>query len=257
MFNIGDLVILKSEKKPIVYKIENIIDNSYYLKGFTHRSKIVEEMSNLEIAPNNLVEKEKKICSKYESNIKIQYRGIKQKKVLMGKILHIDGDKEYLESCLSLYEEVGIFAQGLHVNEKKIKNIIESTILDITPDIIVITGHDSYNNKGKRDLNNYENSREFYQTARIIRKHYNSDDIVVIIGACASHFEALIASGANFASSPKRINIHTYDPAVIAIKVASTSCNKTIDFENMLKHIENGRDAFGGIETKGKMKLLY
>ena len=94
------------------------------------------------------------------------------------------------------------------------------------------------------------------ETIRKIRKHYMLDDLCIIAGACGSNYEALIASGANFASSPKRINIHTYDPAVIAIKVASTSINKTIDFESCLKLIENGRNAFGGIETKGKMRIF-
>mgnify|MGYP006325462759 CR=1 FL=1 len=80
--------------------------------------------------------------------------------------------------------------------------------------------------------------------------------LFIIAGACQSNYEDLIKAGANFASSPKRINIHTYDPAVIAIKCATTSCNQTIDFNNLLKFIENGRDAYGAIETKGKMKLL-
>ena len=52
----------------------------------------------------------------------------------------------------------------------------------------------------------------------------------MIAGACQSNFEALIASGADIASSPKRINVHTFDPAVIAIKVATTSFLKTIDY---------------------------
>ena len=69
-------------------------------------------------------------------------------------------------------------------------------------------------------------------------------------------FESLIANGANFASSPKRIHIHTYDPAVIAIKCATTSYLQNVDFNQILKYIENGKDAVGGIETKGKMKLL-
>ena len=94
------------------------------------------------------------------------------------------------------------------------------------------------------------------EAVRIIRRHFNSDAMTVIVGACGSHFEALIASGANFSSSPKRINIHTYDPAIIAIKVASTSVNQLVDFNQTLKYIENKKDAFGGIETKGKMKIL-
>ena len=72
-----------------------------------------------------------------------------------------------------------------------------------------------------------------------------------------SHFEYLIGKGANFASSPGRINTHTYDPAIVAIKVASTSKNQTVDFSDISKFIEDGRKAIGGVETEGKMKLIY
>ena len=113
-----------------------------------------------------------------------------------------------------------------------------------------------FNKKDEKDLNNYENTSKYIKALRIIRQRFNNDSVVVIAGACCSHFEALIANGANFASSPKRIHIHTYDPAVIAIKCATTSCNQTVDFNNLIKYIENGKDAYGGIETKGKMKLL-
>ena len=41
-----------------------------------------------------------------------------------------------------------------------------------------------------------------------------------------------------------------------AIKIATTSCNKIVDFRQITKYIENGRDAIGGVETYGKMKLL-
>ena len=78
----------------------------------------------------------------------------------------------------------------------------------------------------------------------------------MIAGACQSNYEALIASGADIASSPKRINVHTFDPAVFAIKVATTSFLKTIDYNEIYKKIENGRNAFGGVETLGKMKLM-
>jgi transcriptional antiterminator NusG len=82
------------------------------------------------------------------------------------------------------------------------------------------------------------------------------DAIVVVAGACQSNFEALIASGANFASSPKRINIHTYDPAVIAVKVATTDFKKSVSMNNIERLIENGLDAFGGVDTLGKMRGL-
>lgn len=253
---IGDLVTIKNDKLAIVYKIMNIENDQAHLKGYSHRTKKTVSLNEVEKASNLLIEKENKVNERYKKVVEEKTRKIPQKKPMFGRILHIDGDKEYLDSCLELYKEMGINAVGVYIDENKVKNKIEALIEQLTPDIIVITGHDLYNNKGIKDLNNYENTRNFMDAIRKVRKHYLSDEVCVIAGACGSNFEALIASGANFASSPKRINIHTYDPAVIAIRVASTSINKTIDFEACLKLIENGKHAFGGIETKGKMKLF-
>lgn len=252
--NIGDFVLYKEEKD--IYIIKDIKENTIVIKGYTHR--IIR----------NVVQSELKLANKEEIKIAVDYinntknkisRSLKTRsknKVLYGRVLHIDGDIDYLNSCLSLYKELSVPAEGIYINEKDVKNKIEKILLQLTPDIIVITGHDLYNGKGTKDLNNYENSKNFIDAVRIVRKHFDANSVVVIVGACGSHFEALIASGANFSSSPKRINIHTYDPTVIAIKVATTSCNRTIDFEQVLEFIENKKDAFGGIETKGKMKVL-
>ena len=135
------------------------------------------------------------------------------------------------------------------------KEKIEELLLHLTPDIIVITGHDAFDETNILDINAYENSKVFGEVVRIIRKHFF--DVVIIAGACCSHYEYLIAQGANFASSPKRINTHTYDPAVVAIKVASTSVNKMVDFQEIIKYIEGGRDAIGGVQTNGKMRIIY
>lgn len=260
MFLIGNMVILVNDKDQllppifIIYKIDN---EMYYIKGCYYRTYLKVNKEEIILADNE------KIKNVYNRNETIKNNFIKQSKVrhqgkaLFGRILHIDGDEEYLKSCLDLYKELQIPAEGIYIKEANLKEEIENYILQVTPDIVVITGHDAYNNMGIKSLENYENTTNFIEAIRIIRKHYNQDTTIIISGACSSHFEALIGAGANFASSPGRISIHTYDPEVIAIKVASTSCNKTIDFENVLKHIENKRDAYGGIETKGKMKLLY
>ncbi len=253
---IGNLVTIKKDLVPIVYKITNIDNNKAHLKGYSHRVRRVVSIEDIDLASESIIANENAINNKYKKSFETRTHKKGIKKPLFGRILHIDGDKEYLDSCLELYKEVGINAVGVYIDEDKIKDKIESLVEQLTPDIIVITGHDVYNNKGIKELDNYENTQNFMEAVRKIRKHYLSDDVCVIAGACGSNYEALIASGANFASSPKRINIHTYDPAVIAIKVASTSINKTIDFEACLKLIENGRHAFGGVETKGKMKLF-
>lgn len=254
--NVGTLVTFKNDSNSIIYIIMKIENNFVYLKGYSHRVKVVANIDDLVIASDAIIKKENNMNERYRKSLNKQTRSNQLRKPLFGRILHIDGDKEYLDSCLELYQEMGITAVGVFINEEEVKDKIETLIEQLTPDIIVITGHDVYNNKGIKELDNYENTKNFMDAVRKIRKHYMYDDVCIIAGACGSNFEALIASGANFASSPKRINIHTYDPAVIAIKVASTSVNKTIDFESCLKLIENGRQAFGGIETKGKMKLL-
>ena len=66
-------------------------------------------------------------------------------------------------------------------NEPDVKNKIENILLKTTPDIIVITGHDVYNGKGVKDLNNYENSKHFIDAVRIIRKHFGPDSTVIIL----------------------------------------------------------------------------
>lgn len=246
-----DMYIIKDETPQIVYTLEDSSNVDVLLKGYTHRiiKRVSKEM--IEVASKELIDKENKIKERY---ISIN-QNIRKNKVLYGTILHIDGDKDYLSSCLDFYKEMNIYAWGIYIKEKEIENKILAILNEINPDIIVITGHDNYNGKGLKDLNNYENSIVFSNVVKKIRNKY--PDIVIIVGACASHYESLIASGANFASSPARINIHTYDPAVVACKVASTSCNKTVDFDSVTKHIINGKKAIGGIETKGKLKVIY
>lgn len=255
MFKINDLVALKNDPNKIVYIINWINDNNVYLTGYIYRVSMIVDSSLIEPAETNLIEKENKILSKQLTRISKLKQRITQK-VIFGTILHIDSDKKFLESCMNLYKEMNVHAWGVHLKEKDISKAINNILDEITPDIVVLTGHDYYNGKDQKDLANYENSNKYIEAVRVIRKRFNNDSIIVVAGACCSHFEALIANGANFASSPKRIHIHTYDPAIIAIKCATTSCNQIIDFNNVLKFIENGRDAYGGIETKGKMKVL-
>jgi spore coat assembly protein len=260
MFRIDDLVVLNKDEKKHIYRITQIEqssgDNIYLLVGYSYRTIVKVLPSDIRLATSEEIRKEDMLNEKKLERIK-RIRSTRDKRtVLFGRILHIDGDTKFLESCLKLYKEMNVFAQGIHLTERSVKEKIVQYITEVTPDIIVVTGHDSYNQQGKADLNNYENSRNFIDTVRLIRKHYGMDEVVVIAGACASHFEALIASGANFASSPGRISTHTYDPAIVAIKVATTGFNRIVDFESIVKYIENGRAAIGGVETYGKMRLL-
>lgn len=244
---------VKNEQKQIVYILLYRKNGYVTLKGYTHRIIKTVEESLVEKASEQLVQKELILKDKY---ISIN-QSLRNNKVLCGKVLHIDGDKDYLQSCLKFYASVNIYAWGIYIKENEIEGKIIDIIKDVNPDILVITGHDAFKGNDIKDLDNYENSNIYVNILKRIRTYYSFNDLVVVIGACASHFEALIASGANFASSPGRINIHTYDPAVVACKVATTSCNKVVDYNNIIRHIAGGKKAFGGVETKGKMKIIY
>lgn len=251
---INDYVYLNSDKTKILYVIKDINDDVAFISGVYFRIIRYVKIKELVVATAKQIENERE---QSENKKKIfESLGVRNKKYLLGKVLHIDGDDEYLKKCLELYEKVNVYAYGVTINEENIKDNIREYILRLNPDIVVITGHDLYNNEGVKDINNYSNTKYFMDAVKEIRKIKSRYDCVVIAGACQSNFEALIASGADFASSPKRLNIHTFDPAIIAIRVATTSFLKVVNIKDLNRYIENGQEAFGGVETLGKMRLI-
>ena len=231
-FKIGDKVTRDSYDNDIVFVITNIIDNTCYLKAINFRLYADSDLKDLK---------------KYDDEIKEDEEYLKRIKpvkdldrsdyfYLPGKILHIDGDKEYLDKCLKYYEEANIWAIGILQNEIEIKNNIINLLDEYNPNIVVITGHDAYyKRKGnKNDIKAYKNSDNFVQAVKQARKYEKSHEkLIIIAGACQSDYEELIKAGANFASSPKRINIHALDPAVIATKMSLSNVKN-----NILNHYE-------------------
>ncbi len=175
-----------------------------------------------------------------------------------GRVLHLDGDPNYLKKCLQLYERVGVPVYGVHCNEKEMPLKIGALIDFYRPDILVITGHDAYSKtKGPIDeLNAYRHSRHFIQAVQEARKKVpNLDQLVIFAGACQSHFESLIRAGANFASSPLRVNIHALDPVYIVAKVSLTPFVERIHVWDVLRNTLTGDKGLGGIETKGVLRM--
>ena len=60
-----------------------------------------------------------------------------------GKILHVDGDSEYMETCLKVYKQLSLDAVGRAIPEKDQPEVIVDLVKEIKPDIVVLTGHDS------------------------------------------------------------------------------------------------------------------
>lgn len=174
-----------------------------------------------------------------------------------GRVLHLDGDPTYLEKCLLLYEKIGVPVTGIHCIEKEMPIKIGQLIDYYRPDILVITGHDSYSKaKGKKtDINAYRHSKHFVQTVKEARRKIpHLDQLVIFAGACQSHFESIIQSGANFASSPYRVNIHALDPVYIVAKISFTPFMERINVWDVLRNTLTGEKGLGGIETKGVLR---
>jgi len=171
-----------------------------------------------------------------------------------------DGDADYLNRCLKFYKETGVMAIGKNIKESELPNCINKYLNEIKPDIVIITGHDAYyKKKGKQcDLKNYQNSINFVKSVINARKYEKSHEkLIIIAGACQSNYEELIKAGANYASSPKRVNIHALDPAIIAVTVALTERSKTINLLNLLERTKYGHEGMGGIMGNGVMYVGY
>ena len=219
----GDLVTRNSYNNDTIFKITNIKNNIYYLKGVEIRLFADAPLNDLKLFNENIKEEEIKEELSLDRS---EYF------YLPGKILHIDGDKEYLDKCLDYYKKKGLLAVGKKINEEKSSEIIIPLLKEIKPDIVIITGHDAYYSKkgNKYDIKNYRNSKNFVNAIKAARKYEKSHEkLIIIAGACGSYYEELIKAGANFASSPKRVNIHALDPAIIASTIALTERDKQIN----------------------------
>ena len=252
MFSIGDYVTRKSYDNDIIFKIVDIRDNVCFLKGAYIRLSADSDISDL------VLYTDKKIEDDFIPEME-DYRNLDRNEYfyLPGKILHIDGDQEYLDKCMNFYKKNKIMAYGVFCHERDLEDNIKGFLEKYNPDILVITGHDALYRK-RRDNGNYKNTYNFVKAVKEARKYEKSHEkLLIIAGACQSNYEELIKAGANFASSPKRINIHALDPAIVASSLSFSDKNNNIDLINILSKTKYGVSGMGGIITKGTMYVGY
>ncbi len=257
MFKIGDYVTRKSYGNDILFVIVDITDDIAYLKGHDVRLYADSYLDDLVLVIETKKDKnDRNDALKIKDMLKLDRS---EYFYLPGKILHIDGDKDYLRRCIDFYKEMHLEAYGVNLEESKFESEILNCLNEYKPDILVITGHDSFKkNKDKNDINNYQNSLNFVKAVSKAREYErNQDKLIIIAGACQSFYEDLIKAGANFASSPKRINIHALDPAIIASTVALSPKNKEIDLISVIEKTHYGSKGIGGIITPGVMYVGY
>ena len=174
----------------------------------------------------------------------------------------ITNETESVSAFLKLYSKL-TFKPSLQTDKRVIGDwgcaFNEQENISINKNI-VITGHDAYyKKKGNiNDINAYKNSINFVNTVSMARKYESSHQkLIIIAGACQSDYEELIKAGANFASSPKRINIHALDPAIIASSIAFSDKNQSIDLIKLIEKTKYGSDGIGGIITNGTMYVGF
>lgn len=258
-FDIGDIVTRNSYNNDVIFKIIEIQEDIAILKGIDLRLYADSELKDLKKVEDNIdfKKEDRKIIEENKKDLNLDRS---QYFYLPGTILHIDGDQDYLERCIKFYKDMKVKAYGLKLKEEDIyKNLVEN-IKEYKPDILVVTGHDAYYKRKNNiaDIDNYQNSKNFIKAVKEARTYEKSQDkLIIIAGACQSNYEQLIKSGANFASSPKRINIHALDPAIIASSIALSEKSKDIDLINMIEKTKYGSNGIGGIITSGTMYVGY
>lgn len=251
MFEVGDLVTRKSYDNDIAFKIIGIEGDNYLLTGVTIRLSADAPGDDLKHYIDDKVDDFSPEIDEYRKLERDSYF------YLPGKVVHVDMDEIFLERCMKFYKKNKLKSYGVLSSEYNLTNDVISNLKKYNPDIIVITGHDSFNRKRKND-GKYKNTSRFIDAVKAARKYESSHEkLIIIAGACQSNYEELIKAGANFASSPKRINIHALDPAIVATCIAFSDKNNNIDLIKILDKTKYGSDGIGGIITKGTMYIGY
>ena len=252
-FKIGDFVTRNSYNNDLLFKIKSINNDICILEGVNIR--LIADSSVTDLKPSNEREDDSEFLNRIE-DIKID-RG--DYFYLPGKILHIDSDEDYLKRCMNYYKKSNILAKGILEKEENMSFKINDYLEEYRPDILVITGHDAYyKNMDKTNLDSYKNSIYFVNSINEARKYEKSHEkLIIIAGGCQSNYEALIKAGANFASSPRRVNIHALDPAIIASTLSLSEISEDIDLKSVLEKTRYGSSGIGGIKTKGTMYIGY
>lgn len=219
---IGDIVVRKSYGRDITFKVIDVREKNgrenIILKGINIRIIADSTIDDLEPAEEEDSGTQDKILNTRVSeaiNKAISIRGvfrdkaekspkIKNKDELVfgrpGKILHVDGDSDYMETCLKVYKQLYLDAVGKSIPESEQPGVIVDLVKEIKPDIVVLTGHDSVikDPKDYLDLNNYRNSKYYLESVKNLRNYNSSyDELVIFAGACQSCYERILDVGAN------------------------------------------------------------
>lgn len=276
---VGDIVARKSYGYDVFFKVVDIRNDGEQdiitLKGISYRIEADAPESDLEVQSEQKVVEYRNKCNRAFERLthatyptrrrsypkKAYYRDTPKDNARTfsrpGKILHIDGDEEYLETCLKEYKKLNMDATGKYVPEKQQPTAVYELLEEHKPDILVLTGHDGVikGDKSYQSITNYRNSRYFIEAVKAARKYEKDmDGLVIFAGACQSMYSEIIKAGANFASSPQRVLIHALDPVLVCQKLSLTGIDRVISPKDVIGNTITGSEGIGGIQTRGKYR---
>jgi spore coat assembly protein len=272
----GDLVVRKSYRGDIMFRIADFAGQRAVLRGTDYRLLADAPLADLLPVrnPDELSGTRQAHIQTNESIRRMREERHRQSEragafpnsaagrqpyfEMPGKVLHLDGDTNYLKKSMQVYGQLRVPAEGIHCHESQMPQALIRLLPQVRPDIVVITGHDGVlkQREDLQNLGNYKNSLNFVHAVRVAREYERHlDSMIVVAGACQSHFEALLQAGANFASSPGRIMIHALDPVYVAVRAAFTPFRDTINVTDVIGQTISGMQGVGGIETKGSYRI--
>lgn len=272
-YKVGDFVARKSYGRDITFVIFDISKNDereerYLLKGLrvrliadSNKDDLVK-VSARAIKINNqrsiyMLKTQQFFNNLYNSLNLSNIRNTRRRRA--GKILHIDGSKDFLNSSMMYYRAMGLRPVGIYADEPEQPQVARSLLNQHNPDIVVFTGHDGLR-KEATDINSFESytySKYYAQAVSEARAYQpNSDSLFVYAGACQSYYESLISAGATYASSPARVLIHSTDPVILASRIATTSQSKVITPKQAVKGTYSGTKGIGGVNTRGRLTTI-
>ncbi|MBB6733393.1 sporulation peptidase YabG [Cohnella zeiphila] len=270
----GDLVVRKSYGGDVLFRIAGLNDAMALLRGTDYRLLADSRIDDLEPVrnPDELGGTRRARIQAHQSVRRMQeerahfgsaYASAKGPNrrtyfEMPGKVLHLDGDVHYLRKSMAVYYQLQVPAVGAHCHESQMPSVLAQLLPQVRPDIVVITGHDGVlkHREDWAQLGSYKNSANFVKAVHVARdyeKHF--DSMIVVAGACQSHFEALIQAGSNFASAPGRIMIHALDPVYVAVRCALTPFREPIDIADVVAGTISGQQGVGGVETMGRYRI--
>jgi spore coat assembly protein len=267
-FKKGDFVTRRSYNSDIVFKIEKIKEQVAILRSFRIRLMADAPLDDLIKLSKKEVKSLKKelmlecydCLQRQQKHLALNNRQLRGTSSIdncyqehLASVLHLDGDKNYLELSLANYSNLNIRVKGFFIPEKGQPENIGNLVREHRPDILVITGHD-----GELNGTKYHTSDYFVEAVQKAREVIpDLDSLVIFAGACQSDYNRLISSGANYASSPENKLIHFLDPLLIVEKIIFTSIREVIPVKDVIKNTITGVGGIGGLETRGKLRLRY